>query len=696
MISSLGRNMSLKELYDLHSQSTAIGSEMQKIQIEIGDLSGTFGNYYNKVSKINEDSFNKIVGEDSATKSMYKNEFRMVSNFAETLKVGFTKYLNILGTKQLENRALIYKNSLMTLLIWEELKEQQKRIVIQDEPYLWNIFSRQYPNFGTVLRNSFDMVYTSLSTYFDYYLAKGIIFKLILIAIAFFPYFYLKHLRKKHGSQYVIDLPLDYLNKLPLLICLIFALVLLSFAIEYPPYALNQIMLLAVMTLTSVIVLKEFISREYRILFILIFLYYIIMRINDLITEPTIVERILYFLSIVPAFLVIRFFSAFLQNVVRNKEAVRILMFFLLAHLLAGFFLNLFGRVALCRVIISSGLNAFFMGIFLMLLIYSLMDYIYLLADLYNSLSKNIQIDIENVRAKIIRLLWFFAVIYWVTNYLVDFNSLAFISDKLSAFLSEPRAFGMIDFTIGTVLVFVLVLYLSYYISSLIKDLLETKDTVFGKAKKNNSGGILLIARLFIVGFGFIFALAASGIAIDRLTIVLGALSVGIGFGLQNIINNLVSGVIIAFEKPFKIGDLVEIENVQGRVNELGIRSSTISTAQGAELIVPNGELISKKLVNWTRSDNSKVETIHLKVEANVSEESIQKIINDSVTTPAIGTLITSTKTFLISLVSGESQTWLIQYRVSDLTKCYEIKSSLILSIKANLERENVKIVKCQ
>ena len=97
-----------------------------------------------------------------------------------------------------------------------------------------------------------------------------------------------------------------------------------------------------------------------------------------------------------------------------------------------------------------------------------------------------------------------------------------------------------------------------------------------------------------------------SGIPMDRITIIIGALGVGIGFGLQNIVNNLVSGVILAFEKPVQVGDIIEVGNRTGTIKEIGIRASKIETGNGSELIIPNGDLISQHVINWTLSNNNR------------------------------------------------------------------------------------------
>ena len=115
---------------------------------------------------------------------------------------------------------------------------------------------------------------------------------------------------------------------------------------------------------------------------------------------------------------------------------------------------------------------------------------------------------------------------------------------------------------------------------------------------------MILVSKLGIISLGILIAFAASGIPLDKITSIIGALGVGIGFGLQNVVNNLVSGVILAFEKPIEIGDQVEVGGRLGKVKEIGIRSSKLATFEGAEVIIPNGDLISQQVVNWTLSNN--------------------------------------------------------------------------------------------
>jgi potassium efflux system protein len=101
-------------------------------------------------------------------------------------------------------------------------------------------------------------------------------------------------------------------------------------------------------------------------------------------------------------------------------------------------------------------------------------------------------------------------------------------------------------------------------------------------------------------------ALSALGFELKNVTIIGGALGVGIGFGMQAIVNNFVSGLILLFERPIKVGDMIQLsDGQQGRVFNLGLRATTVQTFDRAEIVVPNGDLIANQVTNWTLGDRS-------------------------------------------------------------------------------------------
>src|SRR5204863_2744460 len=147
--------------------------------------------------------------------------------------------------------------------------------------------------------------------------------------------------------------------------------------------------------------------------------------------------------------------------------------------------------------------------------------------------------------------------------------------------------------------------------------------------RRGGIGSWLLIIRISIITLGLLAGFAALGIPMDRLTIILSALSVGIGFGLQSLVNNLVSGLIISFEKPVHIGDFVEVGGQSGTVKSIGFRSSIIATPAGANVVIPNGNLLSQHLVNWTRDDTSRSVDIPVEVPRGTDLERAIKILKE-------------------------------------------------------------------
>jgi hypothetical protein len=138
---------------------------------------------------------------------------------------------------------------------------------------------------------------------------------------------------------------------------------------------------------------------------------------------------------------------------------------------------------------------------------------------------------------------------------------------------------------------------------------------------------MITFTRWAIVIIGAALTLAALGIDMAKVTLLASAVGVGIGFGLQNVVNNFVSGLILIVERPVGVGDVIERGTLSGTVTRIGIRSSTVRTGQGAEVIVPNGELVSKEVVNWTRSDRQRRYDIDVGVAPNSDPEQVMRVL---------------------------------------------------------------------
>jgi potassium-dependent mechanosensitive channel len=124
-------------------------------------------------------------------------------------------------------------------------------------------------------------------------------------------------------------------------------------------------------------------------------------------------------------------------------------------------------------------------------------------------------------------------------------------------------------------------------------------------------------------------AASTLGLSLDKFTIVAGALSVGIGFGLQSIVNNFVSGLILLWERPIRVGDWIVVGDEQGIVKKINVRSTMIETFDRAALIVPNAEFISGRVKNWMHNDRMARVVIPIGVGYGSDPERVRKILLD-------------------------------------------------------------------
>jgi len=111
------------------------------------------------------------------------------------------------------------------------------------------------------------------------------------------------------------------------------------------------------------------------------------------------------------------------------------------------------------------------------------------------------------------------------------------------------------------------------------------------------------IVQYVFLAIGLIIVLQTSGLDLTILSVFAGTVSIGLGFGLQNIASNFISGIIILLEQPIKVGDRIEVEDVQGDVIKINARSTTVLTNDNISIIVPNQKFVTEDVVNWSHSD---------------------------------------------------------------------------------------------
>ena len=318
--------------------------------------------------------------------------------------------------------------------------------------------------------------------------------------------------------------------------------------------------------------------------------------------------------------LVLRYSSSYLlQN--KRPETRRFSKYFqylrpaILSGILLGIIANIFGYTNLADIVlivsIQSGVVSVFAYAILLIVESMAISVVYRHYERPSQKTKKNQLVIEKDVLKYIKIIVF---TIWAVLFLGIIDRLEDFIDYLELLLSEEYTIGSISFTLGAILSFFIILFISYTLSKLVAFFVnEDNETlkVFNLSKGVPTA-ISVVARYTIIGFGFIFAISILGIDLSTFNLMAGALGLGIGFGLQTIISNFVSGLILIFERPIHQGDSVEVNNLWGTVSSIGVRASVISTFDGAEVIVPNNNLITNDLINWTLS--SKIRRMEINV----------------------------------------------------------------------------------
>jgi len=215
-----------------------------------------------------------------------------------------------------------------------------------------------------------------------------------------------------------------------------------------------------------------------------------------------------------------------------------------------------------------------------------------------------VRLHSDTVRRFLFRVITASAVVAWVIFSLQEFAILDAAIAQISKVFKAEISIGDFSILVGDILVFFFVIWLAFKISQLVSFVLDTDILPRMNLPRGVPGAITRLTHYIIIVVGVVIAATAAGLDFSRLTLVIGALGVGIGFGLQNVVNNFVSGLILLFERPIRVGDKVQVGELSGKVKDIGMRASIVATWEGAEVIVPNANFISSEVINWTLSDN--------------------------------------------------------------------------------------------
>ncbi len=373
-------------------------------------------------------------------------------------------------------------------------------------------------------------------------------------------------------------------------------------------------------------------------------------------------------------------------RVVRVAAPV-VLPFFAIA-----FLANAFGYVNLSRLI---G-NAVLRSLYAALILYAtarIIDGLIVFGLRFRPLNllKMVENYAPSIQEKAHKFVNFVAIILWILVTLEFFTLRETVFSRVKAVLTAELSLGSLSISAFDVLLFFALVWVAFLVSRFVRFALE--EDVYPRFELSHGipYAISTMLNYVILLVGFFLAVGAAGFDLTRFTVLVGAFGVGIGFGLQNIFNNFVSGLILLFERPVKIGDEIMIEDETGTVKRIGIRASVIRQWDNSEIIVPNSKLISENVKNWTRSTRKRGVEILVSVAHGTDTRLVTKLLTN---VAAAHPLIADKPAPQILLTDFGALTLNFKLRAwaTDYNKTTQIKSEMAMAVSQTFAEHNIAV----
>lgn len=353
-----------------------------------------------------------------------------------------------------------------------------------------------------------------------------------------------------------------------------------------------------------------------------------------------------------------------------------------------GLIANIRGNFALAKIAMITSIEIVHQALILSILFAIIVESAFLQSEANQNSRLSELVNFERIKDNLRNSLMIILGLIWIVSLLRNLTLYSWFYGSIIKFLDVERTVGKYSFTFSSIMIFILVIWIASLISGTINHFFGYERSM-ETGKRSKLSSMALIFRLTIWAVGFLVAVAASGIPIDKLSIMLGALGVGIGFGLQNIVNNLVSGIILAFERPVQVGDHIELNGKIGVIKEVGVRASKINNLEGADIVIPNGDLLSQSVINWTMQNRNKKVSFTFWVSYETNLEHIKTLVLNHLK-GQLSILHKPVPEFNVLHFNKWGIQISITFWVPDSLKASSTRSDVMIHIKTMLEDEGV------
>lgn len=504
-----------------------------------------------------------------------------------------------------------------TAILDEVYRNRELRLtnlLVRDDAPIW-VAHGEMDSPGTLLRRSFDTVDAQAAILRAYALARTDRFALhaVVLVLLIVGLYWARSRVRPYVKKEPKLATASQIFELPIATGLIVSVLLSGWLYPQAPRLLSALLGAAALV-PVVILLRRLVDRSLFTILNVLVAFYFIDRLREILAGQPFAARILFLLQMLAA---IAFLLWFLKNKrlessveARNMpvfSTIRRVIPFAVAMFGIAFLASFTGFVSLGDIIGNGLLGSAYAA----LVVYTLTQ-IVRSATIFAlrvpplsrlSIVKNNRVLI---RERTFRIYHWVAIVLWVLIALDLFSLRDTVFAIAGRLLGWSLSIGSVEISVGDIALVAVTIWLAVLVSRFIRFILE--EDVYPRIDVGGgvSYSISTVLHYGVLVLAFLFAIATLGVDFTKFAIIAGAVGIGIGFGLQNIINNFVSGLILLFERPVKVGDTVQLGQHTGSLKRIGLRASILRKIDGSDVVVPNSRLISDEVINWTMSDKQR------------------------------------------------------------------------------------------
>lgn len=516
-------------------------------------------------------------------------------------------------------------------------EETINRLFVKDSPSVWSaeVWSRDGQNLLQDSQSSFTTQLSTLRVYAQRQSARFMLHGLIALSLVLALYWARRRVRPLVLAEPSLE-GVAQVFAVPIATALVLSILISGWVYPQAPRMWNAILGAAAL-IPTIIILRRLVERPLFPVLNALVVFYFIDLLRTVSTGLPLVSRLLFLAEMLGGLV-------FLAWLIKSKRLsavpdaernwlwtfVRIGTRIAGLAFLAAFITNALGYVSIAGLVGDAVLGSAYVAIILYAAV-RIADGLIIFALRIRPLSLlgMVRRHRRLVRSRVQRTLRWIAALMWVLYTLELFALRAPVTENIRAALSARLEVGELNISLGNIVAFVVTVWVAFLLSRFLRFLLEEDIYPRVNLARGIPYAVSTMLHYMILLLGFFLAVAAMGIDMTRFTILAGAFGVGLGFGLQNIVNNFVSGLILLFERPVHVGDMIQVGEREGRLRRIGMRASVIRTLEGSEVIVPNGQLISEEVLNWTLSDQQRRLEIPVGVAYGTDPERVIELLTE-------------------------------------------------------------------